>query len=147
MMNSITKINDSQKVANAGLLLRLSLAFLFLAHAYLKLFIFKPAGTVHFFQSLGLPGFMAYLVILIEIVGAIFLLLGLFTTWTSTLLSLDLLGAIFLVHAHAGFWFTNAGGGAEYPLLWIVALFALALIGPGKFAIELKNTHLAKLDF
>jgi putative oxidoreductase len=146
-MNFITKINDSQKVANAGLLLRLSLAFLFLAHVYLKLFIFKPAGTVHFFQSLGLPGITAYIIILVEVLGAVLLLLGLLNTITTIILSLDLWGAIFLVHAHAGFWFTNQGGGAEYPLLWIVALYALAFVGPGKFALRVRNKNLEKLNF
>lgn len=46
-----------------ALILRLALAFLFFAHVYLKLFIFKPAGTVGFFKSLGLPGWFAYVTI------------------------------------------------------------------------------------
>lgn len=93
-MKSITKTNEFQKVATAGLVLRLFLGFLFLMHVYLKLFIFKPQGTVHFFESLGLPGATAYIVILVELVGALCLLVGLFNTWTCTILSLDLWGAI-----------------------------------------------------
>jgi putative oxidoreductase len=51
----------------------------------------------------------------------------------------DLLGAIALVHAHAGFFFTNDGGGWEYPGFWAIALLVLALSGDGKWAI--KQTH------
>ena len=53
----------------AALILRVSLGVLFLAHGALKLFVFTPAGTVGFFESLGLPGFFAYLTILAEVGG------------------------------------------------------------------------------
>ena len=46
----------------AALVLRLSMGVLFLIHAGLKIFVFTPAGTVGYFQSLGLPGPLAYLV-------------------------------------------------------------------------------------
>ncbi len=54
----------------AALLLRLTLAALFLAHAWLKIFVFTPAGTAGFFESLGLPGIVAYLTIFAEVIGA-----------------------------------------------------------------------------
>ena len=47
-----------------------------------------------------------------------------------------LLGAIVTVHGPAGFWFTNANGGWEYPAFWIVGLIALALLGDGPFALR-----------
>ena len=40
----------------AALVLRVSTGVLFLAHAGLKLFVFTPAGTAGFFESLGFPG-------------------------------------------------------------------------------------------
>src|SRR5687768_16938963 len=51
----------------AALLLRVSTGGLFLAHAGLKLFVFTPAGTAGFFESLGFPGPLAYLVIAAEL--------------------------------------------------------------------------------
>lgn len=45
-------------VTNADLaatILRVSMGGLFLAHAWLKLVIFTPAGTAGFFESLGFP--------------------------------------------------------------------------------------------
>ena len=47
-----------------------------------------------------------------------------------------LLGAIVTVHGPAGFLFTNANGGWEFPALWIVGLIVLALAGDGAFAIQ-----------
>jgi uncharacterized membrane protein YphA (DoxX/SURF4 family) len=41
----------------AALLLRVSLALMFFAHAYLKIVVFTPAGTAKYFSSLGVPGF------------------------------------------------------------------------------------------
>jgi putative oxidoreductase len=126
---------DHRTSPYAALLLRLTLGGLFLAHAGLKLFVFTPAGTAKFFASLGLPPALAYVTIAVEIVGAVALILGLWTRAISLLLSLVLLGAIVTVHGPAGFFFTNPNGGWEYPALWIVGLLTQALLGNGAFAL------------
>ena len=46
-----------------------------------------------------------------------------------------LLGAT-LVHLPNGWMFANPNGGFEYPLFWAAALLALALIGPGAYALR-----------
>ncbi len=46
---------DSTTAPYAALLLRVALGILFLAHGFLKLLVHKPAGTVAYFKSLGLP--------------------------------------------------------------------------------------------
>lgn len=117
------------------LLLRLSLAALFFAHAGLKLFVFKPAGTVNFFKSLGLPGWFAYVTILVEVGGAFALLLGIWPRAVALLLVPVMLGTIVKVHGPAGFWFTNPNGGWEYPAFWIVGLVSLALLGDGPLVL------------
>ena len=63
-------------IALAALLLRVSLGGLFLAHAYLKYFIFTPKGAAGFFASLGVPGWFAYLTIAAETLGGIALIVG-----------------------------------------------------------------------
>lgn len=63
----------------AAAILRIAMGILFLAHAGLKLFVFTPAGTASFFASLGLPGPLAYLVIVAELFGGLALILGLYT--------------------------------------------------------------------
>ncbi len=127
---------DNRTAPYAALLLRLSLGALFLAHAGLKLFVFTPAGTAHYFASLGLPPTMGYVVMVWEFAGGIALILGLWPRIAALGMIPDLLGAIVLVHAHVGFFFTDPGGGWEYPGLWVVALLALALSGDGRWAMK-----------
>ncbi|MDB5664960.1 DoxX family protein [Cypionkella sp.] len=115
----------------AALILRVALGILFLAHGGLKLFGFGLAGTAGFFQSLGLPGPLAYLTIAVEIIGGVALIAGYRTRIVSLILIPVLLGAIVTVHFAAGFFFTNANGGWEYPAFWIVALVVQALVGDG----------------
>ncbi|WP_024870552.1 DoxX family protein [Tolumonas lignilytica] len=129
-------MNEDRNTAYAALLLRLVLGGLFLAHFSLKFFVFTPAGTAHFFTSLGLPGWMAYLTMTAEFFGGIALILGVYARLVAVALTPILLGAIVTVHAHAGFFFTNPNGGWEFPALWIVGLLVLALIGDGKFALK-----------
>ncbi len=127
---------DNRTAPYAAFLLRLTLGVLFLAHAGLKLFVFTPAGTAHYFASLGLPSAMGYVVMTWEFAGGIALILGLWTRIAALCMIPDLLGAIALVHAHVGFFFTDPGGGWEYPGLWVVALLALALTGDGRWALK-----------
>jgi len=125
---------DSRTAPYAALLLRVTLGGLFLAHAALKIFVFTPAGTAGFFSSLGLPPALAYATMCAEVLGGAALILGLWTRAVAILLTPILLGAIFTVHGHAGFFFTNANGGWEYPAFWIVALIVQALLGDGAYA-------------
>lgn len=126
-------------VTNADLaatLLRVSLGGLFLAHAGLKLFVFTPAGTAGYFASLGLPGPLAYLVIAAELFGGLALILGVYTRWVSLALVPILLGSIYAPHGAAGFFFSNEGGGWEFPAFWAVTLVVQALLGGGAYALK-----------
>jgi putative oxidoreductase len=130
---------DSRTAPYAALLLRVSLGILFLAHAGLKLFVFTPAGTAKFFGSLGLPEEFAYVIIAAEVAGGVALILGLWTRIVAIAVVPILLGAIFTVHGAAGFFFTNAHGGWEYPAFWSVALIVQALLGDGIYALRLSG--------
>lgn len=129
-------MTDTRTAPYAALLLRLSLGILFLAHFGLKFFAFTPAGTAKFFVSLGLPGWLAYVTMTIELLGAIALILGFYARIAAVVLIPVLLGAIATVHGPAGFFFTDPNGGWEFPAFWIVGLVALALTGDGKYAIK-----------
>lgn len=120
----------------AALLLRVSMGILFLAHAGLKIFVFTPAGTAGFFESIGFPGPLAYLVIAAELLGGIALIAGVWTRWVSVALIPILLGSIYAPHGAAGFFFSNPNGGWEFPAFWAVALASLALLGNGSFALQ-----------
>ena len=128
---------DTKTAPYAATLLRVSLGVMFLAHSLLlKVFIFTVPGTVQFFESLGLPGFSAYLVILAEIVGGLLLILGVQTRIVAVALLPVLLGATW-THAGNGWLFTNQGGGWEYPLFLVAAVVVQALLGDGAYALRL----------
>lgn len=125
---------DTRTAPYAALLLRVSLGIMLLAHGLvLKVLTFGPAGTAGFFQSIGYPGFFAYLVILGEIGGGLALVLGLWTRTISLLLLPILLGAT-LQHAGNGWLFSGTGGGWEFPAFWTVTLLVQALLGDGAYA-------------
>ncbi|MGY5452601.1 DoxX family protein [Agarivorans sp. MS3-6] len=128
----------NQQSQYAATLLRLSLALMFLAHAWLKLVVFTPAGTAQFFSSLGLPGALAYLTIAAELLGGIALLVGFKTRLVAAGLIPVLLGALFMVHAGNGWSFSNQGGGWEYPLFLVMASLVQILLGDGAFAFKPK---------
>jgi putative oxidoreductase len=127
---------DSRTAPYAALLLRLTLGFLFLAHASLKLFVFTPVGTAKFFGSVGLPSELAYVVIAAEVLGGIALVLGIWTRVVAIAATPILLGAIFAVHGASGFFFNNPNGGWEYPAFWTIALVVQALLGDGAYALR-----------
>lgn len=118
-------------------LLRLSLGVVFIAHGLLKVLVFTVPGTVQYFESLGLPGFLAYLVIGGELLGGFALIAGYLTRWAAAGLAVVGFGSV-LGHAANGWLFTNAGGGWEYPVLLGFATLALAFTGPGALAVDRK---------
>jgi putative oxidoreductase len=100
---------------------------MFIAHGLiLKYFTFTLAGTAQFFQSIGLPGPLAYLVFLAETIGGILLLINFRTRWVALALLPVLFGAAW-VHLGNGWVFSNANGGWEYPIFLIVISVVVAL--------------------
>ncbi|WP_422369588.1 DoxX family protein [Pelagibius sp.] len=128
---------DNKTAPYAALILRVALGIMFLAHSlYLKVFVFTMPGTVGFFESLGLPGVVAYLTVIAEIVGGVALILGIQTRLVAVALLPVLLGATW-VHAGNGWLFTAEGGGWEYPVFLIAAAVVQALLGDGAHAVKL----------
>jgi putative oxidoreductase len=119
----------------AAFALRVASGSLFLAHGWLKFSVFTIAGTVGYFESLGLPGLLAYFTIAAEIVGGIALILGIGTRLVSLALIPVLLGATW-VHAGNGWLFSAEGGGWEFPIFWAVVQAAIAALGSGAFALK-----------
>ena len=95
-----------------------------------------PAGTAQFFSSVGFPGFLAYPVIAFEVIGGIFLILGIVPRWVAAVAAVQLLFAS-SVHWGNGWAFAAPnGGGWEYPVFLAVAAAALALLGDGAYALR-----------
>jgi putative oxidoreductase len=132
-------MTDSKNASYAALVLRVTLGVLFIAHGLLKLIIFTPAGTAGFLESLGLPGFLAYPMILVELGGGLALIAGIYTRWVSLAMIITPLAAIIFVHGDKGWLFTNEGGGWEFPAFWVVVLVVQSLLGNGAHALQVSR--------
>lgn len=116
-------------------LLRISLGLMWVTHALLKIMVYTLPGTAQFFSSVGLPGFMVYPVVVMELAGGAALLLGFYGRQVSLLLAPILLVAAW-VHLPNGWVFTNPKGGWEYPVFLLAASIAHWLLGDGKLALR-----------
>ena len=115
-------------------LIRFGLGIMWIAHALLKLMVFTLAGTALYFQSIGLPGFLAYPVFALELFGGIALVIGIYPRQVSLAL-LPVMAVAASVHFGNGWVHTSPNGGWEYPVFLAVASLALWLLGDGALVI------------
>ena len=105
-----------------ALIIRVVLGVIFFIHGLVK-FQDGIENTVGWFSSIGLPGFLAYGVAAIELVGGILLIIGLGTKVISLLLAILMIGATLKVKLAIGFLGNGQMAGYELDL----ALLAMAL--------------------
>lgn len=134
---------DSRSAPYGAFALRASLGAMFIAHAYLKLAVFTMPGFEGYLTSLGLPAFLAWPIILAELVGGLAILVGFYGRLVSVTTLPILLGAL-VIHAPNGWVFNAPNGGWEYPAFLAAAALAHVLIGDGAFA--LKSVELPRSD-
>ncbi|NEU56152.1 DoxX family protein [Halorussus sp. MSC15.2] len=93
-------------------------------------------GFSGFLSSLGvpLPTAFAWGVGLLELVGGLLLLAGLFVRVVGVLVALDMVVATVLVHLPNGY--PAGDGGVELTLTLALVAVALALSGPGALSLE-----------
>ena len=117
----------------ALLVLRVVHGIIMLYHGWPKLT--NLGGTIEGFTGMGipLPALAAIFATVAEVVGGLLLLLGAFTDVAGVLIAIDMLGAIIFVHAKNGFAVDK--GGFEWPLALLAMALALALAGPGRYAV------------
>ena len=129
----------------SALIARLALGIVVFAHGAQKLFGwfggYGFSGTMGFLTGTAhLPSFMAVLVILIESIGAVFILAGFLTRIAALGVALQFLGVMFIVHWQNGFfmnWYGNQKGeGIEFFLLLISLSVILLITGGGKASID-----------
>lgn len=126
----------SPAATTAVTVLRVVAGFILAAHGWQKFNQFTIAGTQASFAQMGVPAaeLVAPVVATLELVGGIALILGALTRVFAALLALDMLGALFLVHAPAGVF--AADGGYELVLILAAAAIAIAFFGPGRFSAD-----------
>jgi putative oxidoreductase len=124
---------------------RLTLGFVIFPHGAQKLLgLFGGYGysaTMETFTTqMGLPGIIAFSVIMIEFFGSISLVLGIFSRFWALSLAGMFMGIIYTTQLEHGFfmnWFGNqAGEGYEYSLLIIGFALIIIVNGSGKWSID-----------
>jgi putative oxidoreductase len=116
-------------------IMRVVLGILLVAHGINKLQM--GLGNVEaWFNSMGIPGFLAYGVVAIELVGGLFLIIGLFTRYVAALVVLMLVGAILSVKLPAGLLGNGEGAGYELDLSFIVIAIYLMFTGKSPLSAD-----------
>jgi putative oxidoreductase len=130
------------------LLVRLTAGGMLLVHGIFKVMPMAEKGftaTIEAFAtgSMARRGIepalaAAYAVFFLETIGAICIMLGLFTRFIAAAISIQFLIITFVAHWPNGFGWTSPRGGWEYPLFWGLIMFAIALRGGGPYSLDRK---------
>jgi len=114
------------------LVLRACLGLIFFSHGYPKL-AHSSKGMQEFFVLHGLPGYFLYISGVLEVFGAILLVLGLFTRAAALLLAIEMGVAIWKVHSTGSYLAVH---NYEFPLAMLAGSFALATVGAGLLSLD-----------
>jgi putative oxidoreductase len=123
----------------AWLIVRVTAGGMLLVHGITKLTSSSIAGFAS--GSLARRGIepsvpLAYLIFFLETVGAICIILGLFTRAFALAIGIEFLVITFVAHWPNGFGFSNPRGGWEYPLFWGLIILAIGLRGGGPYSLD-----------
>jgi putative oxidoreductase len=122
----------------ADTLVRVIIGYIIFMHGWPKLTTAGLAGVSAYMSKQGLePGTLfALAAMFLEIIGGICIVIGLFTRFFAAALAIEMLIALFAVHAAHGF--SVSKGGFEYVLLLGIVLFAIAIRGGGPYSVDAK---------
>lgn len=128
------------------LIVRLTAGGMLLVHGIMKVMPMAEKGfaaTIDAFAvgSMARRGIepavvFAYIVFAIETIGALLIVLGLFTRLAAAAAAIEFAVITFIAHWPQGFGWSR--GGWEYPLFWGLILFAIALRGGGPYSLDRK---------
>ena len=129
---AVLKGNILHDITNWGL--RASIGAIFIVHSLKK---FDPSWQ-EWLVGIGIPPEMQLPIALAELIGGIFLVVGVLTRITGAIFSVILLGAIFHIRWENGFFVSK--GGWEWDLVMLAATLLIIVAGPGRTSIS----HLVK---
>ncbi len=118
----------------APFILRVVIGLIFIYFGVSKIWLEKER-RVKFFKKIGFGAGIVFfwIISVLEIIGGVFLMLGLFTQPTSLVLMLIIIGAIYtkIRHPHL------LDNTVEFYLLVLAVLLSLLVLGPGFWGIDL----------
>ena len=123
---------------------RLLLGVVFFAHGAQKLLGwfggFGFSGTVGAFTKMGMPVALVFFVIFVEFFGGLSMLFGLLSRLAGLGITALMIGAIFTIHIHNGFfmnWYgRQKGEGFEFHLLAIALAVLILVRGAGALSLD-----------
>jgi putative oxidoreductase len=128
---------DQRTAPYAALLLRVTLAGLFIVHLYGKC-VLKPISLWwNGLSKAGYPEWVLVYALSAEFGSALLLILGVYTRWISIYTLPMMLGATYFWTVRKGFFFTDAGW--EMPFVWAMMLAVQALLGDGALAVKVPS--------
>lgn len=135
MIDSMNKLSRLCHNPSLGLLLmRVATGLIFINHGWMK--YGNVAGTMKFMGMIGLPEYMAYAIIAVELIGGAMLILGILGRVAAVATGIAMVVAVSLVgYPKGGF------SGAEFELLLMAVSFGLALTGMGKYRLMKTFEH------
>jgi putative oxidoreductase len=117
------------------LMLRLALGGMMLLHGFEKI-LSGPAGIIDVVERAGLPGPVAYLVYVGEIVAPLMIIAGWWTRPAALVIAVNMAFGVALVHRSDIFALASNGGWKlELQGMYFFTAIAIALLGAGKFSI------------
>jgi putative oxidoreductase len=129
-------MNQAAMHDTARLLLRIALGLLVLLHGVAKL-RGGMAGIERLVEANGLPGVLAYGVLVGEVLAPLMVLLGFHARIGAALVAINMLFAIVLVHMGQLGQLNGEGGWAlELQGMFLVTAVAVTLLGPGRYGIN-----------
>ena len=122
--------------------LRIVVGLLILEHNTQKIFNFPPQAHPRAFHLFTVvPG----LVGIIELIGGILIVLGLFTRPVAFLLFGEMVFVYFMSHAPHGFFsIVNGGNGSKLAILYCFIFLYLSLVGAGVWSLDQRRTPAAR---
>jgi len=117
------------------LVLRLSLGVLFLLHGIAKI-ANGPGAIVGMVEQAGMPGPVAYLVYVGEVLAPLLVILGLWTRPAALVVAINMAFAVALAHLDQLGTLGKTGGWAlELQGMYFFSALAISLIGAGRFSV------------
>ena len=108
--------------------LRSAVGVIFILHGISKL----DPGFAENLPNMGLPAEMAILIALAELIPGILIVLGVLSRLSASLISIIMLGAIFMVKGASSI---TGKGGVELDLILLASVLVIMIVGPGRISL------------